>query len=59
MTQPEIDAMLAGLPRICALVPVPSGRAILDCRMMRTQPKHGRGETMAFVPVGLVVQLAS
>ena len=59
MTQPEIDAMLARLPRICALVPVPSGRAILDCRMMRTQPVNGRGETLAFVPVGLVVQLAS
>jgi hypothetical protein len=59
MTQPEIDAMLAGLPRICVLVPVPSGRAILDCRMMQTRPLKGRGETLAFVPVGLVVQLAS
>ena len=55
----EVNAMLAGMPRICALVPVPSGHAILECRMMQTKIVNGRRETLAFVPVGLVVQPAA
>ena len=60
MTEAEIDAMFVRMPRVCALVPVPSGRAVLDCRMMRTQMKgRAPGQTLAFVPIGLVVQPAA
>jgi hypothetical protein len=58
MDAADIDAMFAAMPLVCRLVGVPSGAAVVGCRMMQTNPFKGRGETLAFVPVGISVRQA-
>lgn len=55
----DAETLFAGMPRICLLVNVPTGMAVMGCRMMQTQKFLGRSDTLAFVPLGNVVPRAS
>ena len=55
----DAETLFARMPRICTLVNVPTGMAVMGCRMMVTQPFMGRADTLAFVSIVNPVARAS